>query len=83
MGSGREEGCPRGEPRWLIRRRAEAAAAMVRTEAAPPEQACLLYGVTVAQFEACRRAAERAIGRRVPARDASRFFGLRWPSRLS
>ena len=68
------------EPRWLVRRRAEAARAMVIAEAAPPEQACLLYGVTLAQFEACRRAAERYGSK--GSSGLNRRFALRWPLRV-
>ena len=62
------------EPRWLVRRRAEAAAALVRSEVAEPDQACSLYGVSVAQFEGWRRAGEL-----VAARNARflRRLGLR------
>jgi len=47
------------EPRWLVRRRAEAAVASVRAEAIPVEDACHRYRLTLAQFAACERAAER------------------------
>lgn len=58
----RDEPYSQREPRWLVRRRAEAAAGMVKAETVAPEQACFVYGVSVAQFEAWSRSAERMLG---------------------
>lgn len=47
------------EPRWLVRRRAEAAAFTAKADALPVEEACRCYGVTPSQFFAWQRAGER------------------------
>ena len=49
----------RQEPRWLVRRKAEAAATAVRAGGMPADEACHRYGVTPEQFAACQRAADR------------------------
>lgn len=46
-------------PRWLARRKSEAAAAAVRSGEWTIDDACARYGITVEQFNRCDRAARR------------------------
>jgi hypothetical protein len=46
-------------PRWLARRKSEAAGAAARSGEWTIDEACARYGITVEQFQRCDRAARR------------------------
>jgi hypothetical protein len=65
-------------PRWVMRRKAEAVRAAVRSGDWAIDEACSRYGISVEQFRSCERG-HRTLSRTLPAAKSRHgFLGLIW-----